>query len=610
MAEFKTAYYGPMDREYHTSASLPREQVAVEKPIMPVSQLGQTVPEAIGGRNILQTTQAAIRGGSGQLQLVVLPPPGSPTRPGAIGARYGKEVRQALKEQALAAGAKIVGVEMPTSMRNLSGFDFQQNIFSEEQRKQSLQEVREALKFVGDVNGGGAVDVLSWEYDRAIDDVKKWSGGKELFKKEGEIKVGLLVDKRTGRTAGAVRKDEPQSVPYDPVTFQPTSTDEYGRRKLNEFTWKDFERWAQKTNSTPEERYVNVVLENQEQSARGQQLQYEERVRRINEEISQAQQRIAQMQGDEKRRAQQELEHAKQLKEDFVNSAVAHAQQVRELQLRKQSLMPIEAFAVAKTTDSYAEAGIMAFKETQEGIQRGTVKNPLKVGPEIGWPDYYGGHPDEFIKIVKDSRQRMVDMLTQQKLKDKTTGQEHDNPYFDPSINTSKAQELAKTHIGGTFDTSHLGMWLAHFPAKPGETEEKRVKRFNEEFFIPQVKKLADSGVVAGIQLVDSGSASHGHLPPGQGIFPVIETAKIFNEKGFKGFMVSEGHDEEQFGQGRITSKMWEAAGAATGYFQGKPTLWRDVQHAYFGKTYSPTFIFGAYVPSNDFRLWSEIPLE
>jgi hypothetical protein len=157
-----------------------------------------------------------------------------------------------------------------------------------------------------------------------------------------------------------------------------------------------------------------------------------------------------------------------------------------------------------------------------------------------------------------------------------------------------------------------MGMWLAHFKGNPGESEEQRIERFKKEFYLPAVKKIAEAGVVGGIQLVDSQSAAHGHLPPGEGIFPVMETAKIFKEKGFSGFLVSEGHEEERFGEGRIRMKTWQHAGAAVGggYFSGPPLRWGQVQQSYFGRTYSPMFMFGGYAPSNEFKLWSEVPLE
>ena len=38
--------------------------------------------------------------------------------------------------------------------------------------------------------------------------------------------------------------------------------------------------------------------------------------------------------------------------------------------------------------------------------------------------------------------------------------------------------------------------------------------------------------------------------------------------------------------------------------------MWQQMQHSYMGRTYSPLYMFGSYAPSNEFKLWSEVPLE
>ncbi|MBS3143010.1 hypothetical protein J4464_06495, partial [Candidatus Woesearchaeota archaeon] len=133
---------------------------------------------------------------------------------------------------------------------------------------------------------------------------------------------------------------------------------------------------------------------------------------------------------------------------------------------------------------------------------------PLFVGPELGWPQAFGGHPDEFIELVQKARAKMTERLTHER-----------------NMSEQQAKELSEKHIKGLFDTSHLGMWLRNFRRKPGESEDQRIKEFNT-WFIDQSKKLADSNTVGSIQAVDSATGAHGHLPPGQGIFPVVEAVK------------------------------------------------------------------------------------
>jgi len=626
-----------MDKEYHEALSETPEEGRLEEPIFPISQLGETVPEHDPtGRfkNILQTTQAAIRGGAGTIQIVLQTPPES-----AIGGRpkaYGEEVRQALKEVAMASNVNIAGVELPTALNNLAGFDYQQLVFSDEKRKQSLDEVRDAIRFVADIGRGGGVDIVSWEFPRSVNEAS-WQPTdpeKKIFKQEGEQRIGWLVDRRSGRTV-QFRKDEIQHIPYDkkafmPIKVDPSTLERPTEMKLNAFEWEDFERWAQHNQDlnrrsigtredqpeTAEEIYVRVQLEGQIKSLEGWRTTYADRANDMQQLMRQAKEREGLAENaEQKQKHQQEYSRVKAQYADYLNSAHGQLQQATELRERRRHLKPIKDYALKRSMRTYAEAGVAAMQEYEVGRERGTITKPLYVGPEIGWPGYYGSHPDEFIELVKGARDQMVTLLTKKKISvpHPTKGEVmDDNPYYNSSVSTEQARELANKHVKGLFDTSHMGMWLAHFKPKLGETEDQRIERFNKEFYLPAVRKIFDAGIVGGVQLVDSKSAAHGHLPPGQGIFPIREAAQIMKDKQFSGFIVSEGHEEEKFGEGRIRMKTWQMAGApvGAGYFSGPPLQWQQVQHGYFGRTYSPQFMFGGYSPSNEFKLWSEVPLE
>lgn len=645
MVEFQTAGYGPMDREYHESASEVPEPVKLEEPIFPINRLGETVPEQDpSGRfkNVIQSTQAAIRGGAGTVQLVMMTPHTS-----AIGGRpkaYGKEVREALREVALASNVNIAGVEMPTSsLTNMSGFDAQQLSFSDEKRVEGLNEVKDAMRFVADVGGGGGVDIVAFEYPRGVNEAP-WQPkeeDKQVFHQAGEQPIGWMVDERTGRTI-QFRKTEIQHLPYDKETFEykaEPSEAVFKRAEelpLEEFEWKDFKKWAERNKewnaqnaldpetgkprndrpTTPEGVYVEVQLKGQVRSLEGMRERYIQDAETVKRQLDEVNENMEYARTEQQRdKLAMDQRRLQRQYDDFIKSAYGNQQQAEELKERLRHIRPIQEYAVDRSARTYAEAGIEAWKVTEEGMAKGRVdpNKPVYVGPEIGWPGYFGSHPDEFIQIIKDARNQMVDLLTNPKPKDIHGKPMGENPYYDPSITADRAQELADKHVKGLFDTSHMGMWLQHFKAKPGETEEERVKRFNDEFYLPAVKKIADAGVIGGIQMVDAISGAHAHLPPGQGNLPLTEAAKIFQQHNYQGFIVSEGHEEEKFGEGRIRTKLWETAGATIGqgYFAGRPPLqWRDVRGSYFGRTYSPNFMFGGYSPSNEFKLWSEVPLE
>jgi len=504
MAEFRMAYYGPMDREYHQAISEAPADTgpSLEAPIAPINELGETVPEHDpSGRfkNIIQTTQAAIRGGAGTLQLVLMTPHES-----AIGGRpkaYGKEVRETLKEVALASKVNIAGVELPTSLNNLAGFDYQNQVFSDERRKQSLDEVRDAIKFAADVGRGGGVDIVSWEFPRGVNEAD-WNApkvpGKEEtkpFKQEGEERKGWLVDDRTGRTM-QIRKDEVQHIPYDVETFnplRPTKEElaklERGEIKelpLSEFKWEDFKRWAEHSNEqikkgidpetnkpwgidpetgqewaadretvqaererakeiydqrikegrliTADEKYIEVQLQGQINSLVGWRTHYAKRAQDAREAMDAAEQEVCEAESDEARRAADlDFKRAKHEYEDSLHTSHGQQQQIDELKERFRHIKPIKDYALKRSARTYAEAGVEAMRTELQGREKGTVERPVHVGPEIGWPGFYGSHPDEFIELVQKSRKEMVELLTKPMIKD-VKGVDMQNPYCDPTI--------------------------------------------------------------------------------------------------------------------------------------------------------------------------------
>jgi len=159
MVEFNTMYYAPADREMHELDDKPTRK-RLEDPIIPIKELGVTVPEmdpSGRGQSFVKNVQAAIRRGTGQLQIVMQAGHTSP-----VGGRFkgaGKEVREKLKEVLLANDAQIVGFELPTSLSNLSGLDQQKGAISEETRQKHLKEIHDAIKFASDIGQGGGIQL-------------------------------------------------------------------------------------------------------------------------------------------------------------------------------------------------------------------------------------------------------------------------------------------------------------------------------------------------------------------------------------------------------------------------------------------------------------------
>jgi len=306
-------------------------------------------------------------------------------------------------------------------------------------------------------------------------------------------------------------------------------------------------------------------------------------------------------------------------------------QQAEEQVILGQHAMSARKYALKQSMKSYAEAGIEAMQQSDNNPY---VQRDVFVAPENIWPDMgYGSHPEELIDLVQNAREAMVIQLTEPYIEDPAgriysekeakaegdpnlLGKPHmvTNPDY-TKMDKEQAEQEAKDHIKATLDTQHMGMWFDSFEPLPGEARPERKKRF-DKWYLEEVEKLGKANIIGNIHLVDAIGGSHQHLVAGQGDLPLKETLSILKKHGFKGTINSEAHGEERFGQGRILTETWREFGApiygSSGYgMPGMPSAsWRNVQHGYFGQTYPPYFIFGAYSPSNDWQLWSEVPME
>lgn len=579
MVEFKTMYE--------------KKGPKLEEPILSIKELGVTVPENDpSGRfkNVVQGVQAAFRQGVGKIQLVF-----NMSHQSAIGGRpksLGPDVREKLREVALANDAMIVGVELPTSLSNLTGFDMQRGELSEETRQEHLNEVRDAIKFTADVAQGGSVDILSWEFPRTIIESSwndpgkdsKWGGKFRVAdeEKKGEIR---LVDVRTGATASVGRKGIPPPVVDEKqlVAFLKKTNPEMKEQDIKELAeskksktwdWQSYKDLAKQTGEDPIEMLKKAIFERQTRIA-------EREIAVRKEEVEEYKERLEKGEIPENKKAF--IKEVIQKDEAYIEE---QKRQIAENTARSESLQPLDKIAKAKAIESYAEAGMMAMQETHNNPN---IKRPVHVGPELGWPQFWGSHPQEFKELILESRKKMADVL-----KDKY------------GYTPEQAREQAKVHIKGTLDTSHLGMWLDKFMPEEKNWNNK-LEKF-KDWFKEQVKDLAKADVIGTVQLVDSMSGAHEHLPAGQGILPIVEAAKILKDNGFSGYFISEGHGEEKFGEGRIFTETWKAFNAPieSKYGNYAPRRWNEVDHSYAGRVQAPVQMFGSYTPPRaEYRPWA-----
>jgi hypothetical protein len=670
-------FLGPQEINRFIDGGQPK---APSGPITPISKLGATFAEKgpTGQQNVLTSLLSSIRQGSGQLQLACQVDPAAAMGGGI--SSIGKDMRQAIKEVIKVSGVDWQGLEMPTSaMSNVSGFNPQQGGFSEQKRQTDQRHIKDAIQFAAEIGAGGGVDIWSQEFFRGIHNAGFNKDGTFVdfdgFDENRDATM-YLVDKRTGK----IQQFSAQQIPQIAVPEWETAQNNYVDRngvmvqqgdyidelgnkltpdinnsefissrvpkwdpetksfKTKQMDWTEFKTYAQERNQkefsnpkeylSPEEWFYRIQLEEQISQAKVQKLQHYTSYEKQSKQLKELFSHLDETSRLEEGRSQEELmsmgllvpkqglsggyekksevlkEQIDQIKNhlEFYRGVTSQADsQINLLLESMNNITTMDKYGKEKTFDSYSDLGIYALEQTKQH----NPTRPIHVGPELGWPQAYGGHTDEFIETINESRVKMVEKLKQ-------------NPAYRSKYTDTQMQELAKKHIGGVLDTSHLSMWYNHFPKQhENEAEESRLKRFNK-WYIEQMEKLGKSGTVASVQAVNSMTGQHRHLPVDQGIFPVVDALNKLKESGFEGEIISEGHEEDSMEAGRNQYSIWNAFGAnigSSGYFGGVSG------GNTFGNVYSgaggaagyrapPNYIVGAYNPSNDWQLWSEVKLE
>ncbi len=645
------------------------------EPILTTKELGKTITEgrAAGGGTFIESIQAAIKEGASHVELALQPETGEPN----IGASlYGPQKRREIRELARANDIQIRSVHTPpTAVGNLSGFNPGRGSFDDAHREILMNEVRKGINFAADTIKGGAVVVHVGEFPRPLSEQAGWvdDQGRPLFKEyaeEPEKAVIHLVDDRTGQIIQSVRKNQEIFRPqwrrtdhdYVDSKGQHVRKGEYidyldnkvsiqervpefdtstGRFKVQKLMWNDFVKEAEERNRLeeqklgralgadeklmPEQAFFRAEMESRGSQARGFALNYaqdfEEHRKAVKDlvKVREFYERLEKttpkeelwkiMREDPKIRRlssflttemklpteliDEEIKSNKDRMEFSKDTAAGYHQELQQIETQINHAVPVAKYAKQKTFDSYAELGMYAMQQTKDR----NLPKPLFVAPENIFPEMgYGNHPEELIEIVKESRKVMADKLTREW-----------------GFSKDAAKDAANDHIKATFDTEHLGLWKKHFQKKPNETEKQFNSRFNS-WYMEQVEKLHESGVIGHMHIADGFGFGHGNLPVGHGDLPVVDAVTYLKKKGYDIAYLSEGYGASQ----QQLRDAWRAfgtpiygrVGPVGGGGAGHGGRWNDVQHSYFGQDRPPNYVFGAYSPSNDWTLWTQIPME
>lgn len=280
-------------------------------------------------------------------------------------------------------------------------------------------------------------------------------------------------------------------------------------------------------------------------------------------------------------------------------ASTSQLQQARDTEETMRHVMSQERYALKEAYDSYAQAGLSAMEHSQKLEKAGQLKKPIFVAMEQIFPESYGGHPEELMDLVEGGRKEMIKMLTGR------------------GYAEEEASKLAETHLKGHLDTGHINMWRKYWVNNPQLPPEENEKRF-EQWVLSNVEKMAQKHMIGSVHLTDNFGYHDEHLAPGQGNSPVAEMVKILKKHDFKGALIVEpGADATtDLSDFHGLMKTWRFFGSpiyGVGIGGQAPTrnrAWGDVQYSYFGQMEPPYFTFGRYSPSEDWTLWSGVPME
>ncbi len=313
-------------------------------------------------------------------------------------------------------------------------------------------------------------------------------------------------------------------------------------------------------------------------------------------------------------------EHIRELEsriEFSRQSSAAQEQQAEDTaETKRHIITPIKRFKkhIARL---YAEAGLRALQKTKD------PNNPLFLAIENLFPERFGGHPQELKFVIDEARKWFVKFLTEKKVREGVTKKGYDvykellaeNPYYNPNITKEEAQKLAEKHIKATLDTGHLNLWRQFWQIDPKKSLEENEEEF-KRWYLENFEDLVKNGYVGNVHLTDNYGFQDDHLAPGQGNTPIKEVVDILKKYGYdKAITVEPGADAStDISDFHGLMKAWRHLGSPIyGLGLGPPRMhqtWTDIQHSYFGQNRPPYYIFGAYAPSNDWTLWSQVPLE
>src|SRR3989344_111782 len=637
MVEFGTGYQMPMDREYgqhahahdhsHSPSNNSTNDVGVG-----IKDFGMSL--ALGPVPNVQAVGAKLRAGMKTME-IGFTGSGKGTGQSQTPEYYGKAQRKALEEIGRANEVNFT-THASFGVQGLAGAD-QRGNFSKTAKEFALQEIRRAIEFAGDVAKGGPVVVHTGEFHRPISGADwnqegEYAGRFRMHEKEKEQETFGVVDKRLGNLIVETHKNKPVSKPVwltakpgeEFVDFDgkkksapkgesvyvdylgkrvhryervPVFDKEKGEFLTNQYNWKEMGDQAKEMEMEAREEWQNwkkATLQEKEKIEEEPNEEERWKLKRQAEGLA-----GGLVPGDAKfpseiikRQLSYEESNIKQAQESAASQFAQAAEQLETI----KHIQSAETYALEQAYDSYAQAGISAMRQSQKMKEKGELRKPITVAMENLFPESYGAHPDELMKLVLESRKRMQEVL-QEKYR----------------MTKDEAATKAQQHITATIDTGHVNMWRKYWVGDPKKTIDQNDKEF-DVWVIKKMAEMAQKKVVGHVHLDDNFGYHDDHLAPGEGNTPIVAMIKALKDNGYKGELIVEPGadwttDVSGFSSVMKTWKLFDSPvyGVGAG-MRGRG--WGSLGEGYLGVAHPPYFVFGQYSPSEEWTLWSGVPLE
>jgi len=263
------------------------------------------------------------------------------------------------------------------------------------------------------------------------------------------------------------------------------------------------------------------------------------------------------------------------------SSAAADAQ-ARQAQDSINNIQTIHDYGINKTADSISRLAKRVWIKNEN--KKDPAMKDLYLAPENWQTGMFGSHPKEMTEIIQASRKKFI-------------------AENEISMGKEKAKKVAEKVIKSTIDVGHLNLWRKHFQRKDGENDGSYNKRF-DNWMLKEIDKMHEKKVLGHFHLTDNFGFDDEHLTPGQGNAPIKEFVKKLKDKGYDDFIVEAG----SFNPTTTLQDTWSYFGTPV-YSSHPRGSFRDFRQRHFEYKSTPLYIAGAYAPSNQFKLWSEVPL-